>query len=444
MVVVRPLERDSKGAGVRADTFDDIGFQAGSTQEYDGTALVNAAQELDHPIIFVSVNYRVNGFGFLAGKEVQEGGVSNLGLRDQRLAMQWIQENIEHFGGDPARVTLFGESAGAQSAFTHTIIENGNNTHNGRPLFRAAIMNSGTTLPADEIDAPQAQDVYNQLVSATNCTSSNDTLQCLRNVTFQTYWDAVNTLPIFFSYSSIALPWLPRPDRTDGFYPVYPEDALKSGNYTRVPIITGDQEDEGTLFAQIQYNVTNTDLLENYTQLIFPGVSSSHIRELVSAYPDDQAAGSPFGTGDSNRLWPQYKRLAALLGDTMFTLRRRSYLYYASTTQSTWSYLDSHRFLESPLGTYHTSDIEAIFNYTPIVPTMRSIIPGHTYKSYYISFVYYLDPNVISTQAPLTYWPQYTTSHPVLLNIRDTGNTLVLDEFRDNSTLAQDLSILRF
>lgn len=281
---------------------------------------------LDHPVLFVAVNYRVNGFGFLGVKEVLESGETNLGLRDQRLALKWVQENIEPFGGDRDKVTIFGESAGALSTFSHTIIEHGNNNYSGRPLFHGAFMNSGTVIPVDNTDSTQAQNVYDQMVRETNCTSANDTLQCMSGVPYQVYWDAVNTLPIFFSYSSLALQFLPRPDPQDDFYTVSPEYALEAGNYSRVPVIAGDQQDEGTLFAQVQYNITNNEIFSEYMQMIYSGASQTDIEALLAVYPEDPTVGSPFGTGTANTLWSQSKRMASLLGDVAFTLRRRSYL----------------------------------------------------------------------------------------------------------------------
>ncbi|RDW70121.1 hypothetical protein BP5796_08518 [Coleophoma crateriformis] len=85
------------------------GSERGYTARYDDSGLVEKSMELGHPIIFVSVNYRTNIFGFLGGREVQADGVSNLGLRDQRLAMQWVQDNIAAFGRDPTQVTIMGE-----------------------------------------------------------------------------------------------------------------------------------------------------------------------------------------------------------------------------------------------------------------------------------------------------------------------------------------------
>lgn len=187
-------------------------------------------------------------------------------------------------------------------------------------------MNSGTVIPVDDTDSTQAQNVYDQMVRETNCTSANHTLQCMLDVPYQVYWDAVNTLPSFFSYSSLALPFLPCPDPQDDFYLVSPEYALEAGNYSRVPVIAGDQQDEGTLFAQVQYNITNNEIFSEYMQMIYSGASQTDIEALLAVYPEDPTVGSPFGTGTANTLWSQSKRMASLLGDVAFTLRRRSYL----------------------------------------------------------------------------------------------------------------------
>jgi carboxylesterase type B len=100
------------------------------------------------PIIFVTVNYRVAGFGFLPGAEILADGSSNLGLLDQRLGLQWVADNIAAFGGDPDKVTIWGESAGAISVFDQMALYDGNITYKGKPLFRAGIMNSGSVIPA--------------------------------------------------------------------------------------------------------------------------------------------------------------------------------------------------------------------------------------------------------------------------------------------------------
>lgn len=71
---------------------------------YDGTSIVADSVAQGKPVIFVAVNYRVGGFGFLPGKEILADGSANLGLLDQRLGLQWVADNIAAFGGDPDKV----------------------------------------------------------------------------------------------------------------------------------------------------------------------------------------------------------------------------------------------------------------------------------------------------------------------------------------------------
>ncbi len=85
------------------------GFAQGSNRdpEFNTSFLLQTSVAIGHPVIIVSINYRLSGFGFLAGYEVQAEGVTNLGLRDQWKALEWIHENIKGFGGDPDRVTIW-------------------------------------------------------------------------------------------------------------------------------------------------------------------------------------------------------------------------------------------------------------------------------------------------------------------------------------------------
>ena len=85
-----------------------------SDRRYNQSFIVQQATEAGMPILAVSVNYRLSSWGFLYGKEIQEEGNAMNGFRDARLSLQWIQENIQAFGGDPDRVTIYGESAGGE------------------------------------------------------------------------------------------------------------------------------------------------------------------------------------------------------------------------------------------------------------------------------------------------------------------------------------------
>ncbi|KAF7514498.1 hypothetical protein G7054_g15263 [Neopestalotiopsis clavispora] len=120
------------------------GFYEGGTVDprYNLSRLVQKSVEANKPIIGVSLNYRLSAFGFLWSEEVKANGSANNGLRDQRLALHWLQENVAAFGGDPAKVTLFGESAGAIAIGRHLTAYGGRDDG----LFRAVIMESGGPL----------------------------------------------------------------------------------------------------------------------------------------------------------------------------------------------------------------------------------------------------------------------------------------------------------
>ena len=104
-----------------------------------------------------------------------DGSVGNYGLQDQRLGLQWVHDNIKAFGGDPSRVMLFGESAGAGSTSLHLL------TPRSAGLFHAAAMESGPIAPWVAAPLSVAQQLFDVLVANTSCAGSGvDTLlQCL-------------------------------------------------------------------------------------------------------------------------------------------------------------------------------------------------------------------------------------------------------------------------
>lgn len=108
-------------------------YGAGSAAIYDGRRLAEISHDLEIPTIIVTITYRVGVYGFLASKEIKEynqqfneGGVGNYGLWDQIEALRWIQQHVPAFGGDPSRVTFFGQSAGGGKCipafWVHTVL----------------------------------------------------------------------------------------------------------------------------------------------------------------------------------------------------------------------------------------------------------------------------------------------------------------------------------
>ncbi|KAJ9096714.1 hypothetical protein QFC21_004984 [Naganishia friedmannii] len=150
------------------------GYTLGSGNNYDPTPLF-AQSEGNY--VWVTMNYRLNTFGFLAGNQIAAGGALNAGLLDQQAALQWVQKNIAKFGGDPSHVTIWGESAGAGSVYQH-IVANGGATQ--PPLFQGAILASPFEPPNYLYNASKPQMAYDHIVRAANCTFASDTLSCLR------------------------------------------------------------------------------------------------------------------------------------------------------------------------------------------------------------------------------------------------------------------------
>ncbi|QSZ33282.1 hypothetical protein DSL72_002870 [Monilinia vaccinii-corymbosi] len=407
-------------------------FQTGSTQSFDATQIIQKSISNSQPIIYVAVNYRVGGFGFLSGSEILKDGSSNLGLLDQRLGLQWVADNIAAFGGDPDKVTIWGESAGSISVFDQMALYDGQYHYKGKPLFRGGIMDSGTITVADPIDSPRAQAVYDQVVHASGCANSTNTLSCLRSVDYKTYLAATLSLPSAISYTSIAIAYLPRPDYRGGVLSDSPEILAQKGLFAKVPFIVGDQEDEGTVFCQAQTNISTTAELETYFHtVLYPDLTSSQISTLMSSYPDDPSLGSPFGTGAANNIYPQYKRLSALLGDITFTLARRLFLSHATAAHPhtpSYSYLATYGYGTPNLGTSHGSDVPVVYGQT-LGFAQESI------QDYYLNFIYTLDPNGEkggegnSSGNKTLHWPTWGEGKQ-LMNFGKTQNVLISDDFR--------------
>jgi len=140
---------------------------------------------VDNDVILVSINYRLSYLGFMfMGTEDVPG---NAGLRDQNMAMTWVQDHIDMFGGNPGAVTIFGESAGSISVSYHLA------SPLSRGLFQRAIMESGTTVSPNS--SPVTPDTglrsHKIVAESLNCTGDNDddVLQCMQS---KSAWDVVN------------------------------------------------------------------------------------------------------------------------------------------------------------------------------------------------------------------------------------------------------------
>ncbi|KAL0948885.1 hypothetical protein HGRIS_009001 [Hohenbuehelia grisea] len=260
------------------------GFEIGDATETRMNDIIDRSVHSGEPLMVVVPNYRLNGLGFLAGKEVKEAGVSNLGLQDQRFALQWVQKYISSFGGDPDRVTISGVSAGAVSVAMHLVSLDGN--PNG--LFHSAFMLSGGPLRLPSVLDGQSE--YDLIVSETNCSAERDTLSCLRRVPLDQIMAAINKTRDIFSYSSLNLAWQPRVD--GDLLRREPYESLVQGLYAKVPSIAGTCDDEGTLFSLANLNITTDEAFSEYISSNYlKGTTSAEISDVLRAYPRDPTKG---------------------------------------------------------------------------------------------------------------------------------------------------------
>ncbi|KAI0326862.1 carotenoid ester lipase precursor [Cubamyces sp. BRFM 1775] len=384
------------------------GFTFGSTAQTPGDAIVRRSVEMGKPIVYANMNYRVGALGFLGGKEVKEAGVGNLGLQDQRTALRWVQKYISIFGGDPDKVTLWGESAGAISIGLQMVANDGDN----EGLFRGAIMNSGSPLPTGDIELQQSS--YDTVVEHAGCAEADDTLECLRGVPADTLMAAAAAVPNLFDYSGLAEVWAPRADGV--FLEAPPQHLVLAGKVAHVPFISGDCLDEGTIFATGSFNVTTDAEFEGFIHdHFFSTTLKALLAPLFELYPNDPAAGSPFGTGDANQLAPQFKRMAAIQGDLVFQAPRRFFLDQRSLKQPTWSFM-SERAGVTGLGYPHGSDF-------------APVLMGDDLTDYVIQFTATLNPNGASNRT--IEWPQYDPINRSILRLVDGDEPLKIGRDTD-------------
>ncbi|KAG9124350.1 hypothetical protein FRC07_011949 [Ceratobasidium sp. 392] len=326
------------------------GFYAGGTTPYPGNYLVERSTKIGKPIVYVAMNYRLGIYGFPPGQAAADANASNLGLKDQRFALEWVQKNIAYFGGDPNKAT--GAISAAYQAF-----------YKGGKIggaFRGMILESGSpsTLPVLKPNDPVKEEAFKLIANVTGCNlQASDIFECVRrapaDLLQQANNDIMNSLDPYYQALGQA-PTIFTATRAPGddFFTDVPSKLLRAGKFAKVPFINGAQLDEGTLFVNGTSLNTEQDIV-NWATARFIGLNTgitneTAVRELLKYYPDDPAAGSPYGTGNETfGQGAQYKRYASIFNDLLFQAPRRNHLKTAADFRvKSWSY----EFNEHPLG----------------------------------------------------------------------------------------------
>ncbi|HEX8825031.1 MAG TPA: carboxylesterase/lipase family protein [Archangium sp.] len=251
------------------------GFTMGSTsmELYDGTALSHAG------VVVVSMNYRLGALGFLGHPaltaESPNKASGNYGLMDQRLALQWVRDNIAAFGGDPGNVTIFGESAGAISTCLQMV------SPGSWGLFHRVIAQSGTCYltgaPLHDPGTPgedSAEERGLRFAQDLGCTGE-EVATCLRTKTPE------ELLAASGAALDLLKPHVVFGPIVDGdVLPVAPRQLLTEGRYAKVPLLLGTNKDEGTLFT-LKAKLDTPEQYEEAMRVRAP----EHAEALLRVYP---------------------------------------------------------------------------------------------------------------------------------------------------------------
>jgi para-nitrobenzyl esterase len=283
----------------------------------DGGYFYSGASLAANGTVVVSLNYRLGIFGFFPHPAlIGEGSkASNQGLWDQRFAMQWVQDNIAMFGGDPNNVTIFGESAGSLDVCLHVA------SPQTPPLFERAISESGgctTHQPTLTDDAPLVLSVAAQLgcpvtavgdlgdggldadvgtIAAALGDAGADSLSCMRKLSVQALLAAPET------DAGLGGPFSPVVD--DDFLADQPRTLYQTGKIAKTPYLLGSNNDEGTLFVLGGTTVTDQAGLSAAISNQYGDASAS----VAQLYPV-----SEFDGGIPN---PYQAALTRIIGDSI-------------------------------------------------------------------------------------------------------------------------------
>lgn len=384
------------------------GFFGGAGSYYSTLAplMVKKSKELGKPVIHVAMNYRLGIHGFGMGREMHAEGLANNAIRDQRAAIDWVRENIAAFGGDPNKLTLYGESAGAISTGIHLL-----NPAN-KDVFKGAILQSGH---ASTIPMPRTQDYqapYDDFVKLAGCEGREDSLDCLRDLSEEQILSVTAQHSRLKQYELGVVSVIWRPTVDGDLIPDSPFKLQAEGKFANIPLITGTNKDEGTLFVNwlASSEEDNRRLINN---ILPKPLDPPLFDRLFGVYTPDPERGAPFGTERSTFLLsPYYKQAAAIATDALFVSKARYYIQQANEfgQRNVWTYAfeAATPIIPAFLGCMHATEL--LFTYgivskwLPLGWTSKSERVSQAMMAYWIAFANNQNPNIDGQPN----WPAHT------------------------------------
>jgi para-nitrobenzyl esterase len=342
---------------------------SGSLPTYDGEALAKKG------VVLVTINYRLGVFGFLAHpdltKESDTHSSGEYGILDQIAALDWVHRNIEAFGGDPKRVTIFGESAGSWSV--NTLVA----TPLAKGLFQRAIGESGAFFaPLPKL--ADAEKIGQRV-------TKGESIAQLR---------AKSAAELLKTSGELARPnvdgWL-LPDQVSAIF--------AAGHQNDVPTLIGSNANEGTAFTP---PVVKADAFQKTAQTRYGDLADAFLK-LYPANTDQQAHDASADSmrdqifGWEMRTWA---RMQSRTG------KGKVFVYYFSRVPP-----DS---FGPKLGAYHASEIAYAFNNEHSQQDVDKVL-ADTMSSYWVNFAAHGDPNGKTVPK----WPAYNVKTDLAMGLGD-------------------------
>jgi para-nitrobenzyl esterase len=375
------------------------GFTGGAGSIYDGAVIANQGN-----VIVVTINYRLGAFGFLALPSLDRQSPvtlsGNYGLEDQQEALRWVQRNAAAFGGNPRKVTIFGESAGGAAVCDNMA------SPTAAGLFARAVAESGCLgLSSERAAAEQNGAAFAQRLG---CDDPSTAADCLRGKSASDVLSAQSNAG-----------WSPVVG--GAVLPSQPAHALASGQYNRVPLLQGTNHDEGRLFAGLQFDARGAPLTAaQYPAVIQARVGAANAPRVLAAYPlsaypsPDLAYAAVFTDSAFSCPALQADRLA---------VRSGVYGYEFSDPNPP---NDIGLTFSFPLGAAHSTELAYVFQRMVFLDTLPPFTPAQLDLSnqiigYWTRFAATGNPNG-GRAAAAPHWPRYTQ-----------GNAQIQDLVPDNT-----------
>jgi len=377
---------------------------AGSQAYYEGVGLA------DRGVVLVTINYRLGPFGFFAhpalSAESPDGISGNYGLLDQIAALKWVRRNTAAFGGDPGRVTIFGESAGSVSVCLLLV------SPLAEGLFHRAIAQSG--IPGGRIKhlkkkwrgRESMESVGLKIAADLGADAAQDPLAHLRGVDAETLLEATRPAQGLFGRG------LKFGAVIDGrVVPDEPYRLFAAGKFHRVPIMTGANADEGTMFLK-QLKIRR----KLGYRLLVKSFAREHADDLLEQFPARTNRDIPAALNKMVTVMC-FEAPARALARQVAENGGRVWLYHFTrdaTTKRFRSY-----------GAFHGAEIAYIFRHTrkPVTPGMKWVLAydqvdhrlSDTMSACWARFAATGDPN----GDDLPEWPPYDPAGDRLLVFGD-------------------------